>query len=86
MDNILILRASYYQETEEMVERLTEDLGFSRIAVFYQNDSFGQAGLAGAIQALQRRGFEPVGPDTTSATPARRRLRCSTSWMRIRKR
>ena len=61
LDNILNLRASYYQETEEMVERLTEDLGFTRIAVFYQNDSFGQAGLAGTIQALQRRGLEPVG-------------------------
>ena len=61
LDNILNLRASYYQETEEMVERLTEDLGVTRIAVFYQNDSFGQAGLAGTIQALQRRGLEPVG-------------------------
>ena len=61
LDNILNLRASYYQETEEMVERLTEDLGLTRIAVFYQNDSFGQAGLAGVIQALQRRGLEPVG-------------------------
>ena len=61
LDNVLNLRASYYQETEEMVERLTEDLEFTRIAVFYQNDSFGQAGLAGTIQALQRRGLEPVG-------------------------
>ena len=61
LGNILNLRASYYQETEEMVERLTEDLGFTRIGVFYQNDSFGQAGLAGTIQALQRRGLEPVG-------------------------
>ncbi len=61
LDNVLNLRASYYQETEEMVERLTEDLGLTRIAVFYQNDSFGQAGLAGTIQALQRRGLEPVG-------------------------
>ena len=61
LDNIVNLRASYYQETEEMVERLTEDLGITRIAVFYQNDSFGRAGLAGTIQALQRRGLEPVG-------------------------
>ncbi|MDE2788079.1 MAG: ABC transporter substrate-binding protein [Chloroflexota bacterium] len=61
LDNIVNLRASYYQETEEMVERLTEDLGLTRIAVFYQNDSFGQAGLAGTIQALQRRGLEPAG-------------------------
>ena len=61
LDNILNLRASYYQETEEMVERLTEDLGLTRIAVFYQNDSFGQAGLAGVVQALQRRDLEPAG-------------------------
>lgn len=60
LQNILNLRASYYQETEAMVERLTEDLGFERIAVFHQNDSFGQAGLAGVTLALERRGLEPV--------------------------
>ena len=58
--NIVNLRASYYQETEEMVERLTEDLGFERIAVFHQNDSFGQAGLEGVTLALERRGLAPV--------------------------
>ena len=61
LDNVLNLRASYYQETEEMVERLTRDLGITRIAVFYQNDSFGQAGLDGVRQALARRDLEPVG-------------------------
>ena len=60
LDNVLNLRASYYQETEEMVARLTDDLGFTRIAVFYQNDSFGQAGLEGATLALERRGLEPT--------------------------
>ena len=60
LDNVLNLRASYYQETEEMVARLTDDLGFTRIAVFYQNDSFGQAGLEGATLALERRGLEPA--------------------------
>ena len=40
-ENILNLRASYYQETEEMVARLTEDLGIYRIAVMYQDDSYG---------------------------------------------
>ena len=44
MDKIVNLRASYYQETEEMVARLTEDLGITSIAVMYQNDSYGQAG------------------------------------------
>ena len=60
LDNILNLRASYYQETEEMVARLTEDLGITRIAVFYQNDSYGQAGLEGTRLALERRGLEMV--------------------------
>lgn len=58
--NIVNLRASYYQETDAMMERLIEDLGFERIAVFHQNDSFGQAGLEGATLALERRGLAPV--------------------------
>ena len=61
MGNVLNLRASYYQETEEMVARLTEDLGATRVAVLYQNDSYGQNGLEGVRQALARRGLEPVG-------------------------
>ena len=59
-DNILNLRASYYQETEEMVARLTEDLGIERIAVMYQDDSFGRAGYEGVLLALGRRAMEPV--------------------------
>ena len=58
--NVINLRASYNQETEEMVARLTEDLGIDRIAVLYQDDSFGLAGLNGATRALERRGMEPI--------------------------
>ncbi len=60
LDNVLNLRASYYQETEEMVARLTDELGITRVAVLYQNDSFGQAGLDGAVEALARRDLAPV--------------------------
>ena len=59
-DNIINLRASYYQETEEMVARLTTDLGIDRIAVMYQDDSFGRAGRDGVKGALDRRGMAPV--------------------------
>ena len=59
-DNIVNLRASYAQETEEMVARLTQDLGISRIAIMYQDDSFGRTGLQGARAALQRRNMQPV--------------------------
>ena len=55
---VVNLRASYNQETEEMVERLTTDLGVERIAVMYQDDSFGRAGYNGTIAALARRGME----------------------------
>jgi len=58
---VINLRASYYQETEEMVERLTTDLGIKRIAVLYQNDSFGLAGLHGVLNALARRNLYAVG-------------------------
>ena len=59
-NNIVNLRASYAQETEEMVARLTQDLGISRIAIMYQDDSFGRTGLQGARAALQRRNMQPV--------------------------
>ncbi len=59
-DNIVNLRASYAQETEEMVERLTTDLGVTRIAVMFQDDSFGRAGYNGALAALERRGMDLV--------------------------
>ncbi len=49
------LRASYDNETEVLVEHLTKDLGAKKIAVFYQNDSFGQAGLSGTEKALTKR-------------------------------
>jgi ABC-type branched-subunit amino acid transport system substrate-binding protein len=59
-NNIINMRASYNDETEEMVKRFTEDLGIERIGVLYQDDSFGRAGYNGALAALERRGMEPV--------------------------
>ena len=59
-DNIINLRASYNDETEEMVKRFIEDLGFDRIGILYQDDSFGRAGYSGALAALERRGMEPA--------------------------
>ncbi len=58
--NIINLRASYYQETEEIVARVIADRGIERIAVMFQDDSFGRAGYRGVLQALDRREMEPV--------------------------
>ncbi|MFM2089663.1 MAG: hypothetical protein RLZZ127_152 [Planctomycetota bacterium] len=61
---VVNLRASYDQETEAIVERLTADLKLARIAVFYQNDAFGQAGLSGTKKALDKRGLAMAGKAT----------------------
>ena len=62
--HIVNVRASYFQETEVMVERLTADRGVDRIAIFYQDDAFGRAGLAGTERALQKRSMQLVSTGT----------------------
>lgn len=54
-ENVVNVRASYFQETAEIVERLTKDLGIDRIGILYQDDSYGRAGLAGVRRALDAR-------------------------------
>jgi ABC-type branched-subunit amino acid transport system substrate-binding protein len=61
--HVFHLRASYYDETELIVKQLTS-LGLNRIAVFYQNDAYGKAGLEGTVRALKRRNLEPVATGT----------------------
>jgi branched-chain amino acid transport system substrate-binding protein len=57
-DNVVNVRASYGAETEAWVKHLTEDLQIKKIAIFYQDDTFGRAGLDGVKAALQKRGME----------------------------
>jgi ABC-type branched-subunit amino acid transport system substrate-binding protein len=53
------LRASYYDETALIVKQLTS-LGLKKIAVFYQNDAYGKAGLEGVTRALKSQDLAPV--------------------------
>jgi len=53
------LRASYNDETALIVRQLT-NLGLKKIAVFYQNDVYGKAGLDGVTQALALQNLKPV--------------------------
>jgi ABC-type branched-subunit amino acid transport system substrate-binding protein len=53
------VRASYFNETAEIVKQLTA-VGIRSIGVFYQNDSYGKAGLEGVKRALKPLGLEPV--------------------------
>lgn len=54
---IFNVRASYYDETEAIVEHLTR-IGAKKIAVFHQADSYGQAGLDGTTRALTKRNMK----------------------------
>ena len=57
--SVFHLRASYYDETALIVRQLTL-LGLKKIAVFYQNDAYGKAGLEGVKRALKAQGLAPI--------------------------
>jgi ABC-type branched-subunit amino acid transport system substrate-binding protein len=57
-DNVINIRASYDAETEAWVRHLTEDLKIEKIAIFYQDDAFGRAGLSGFKKAMDKRGMK----------------------------
>lgn len=56
---IFHVRAGYGDETEHMVHQVAT-LGMKRIAVMYQNDAFGKAGLAGVEAAVAKRNLSLV--------------------------
>ena len=60
---IFHVRASYYDETALIVRQLT-NLGLKKIAVFYQNDAYGKAGLDGVTKALTELKLTPVATAT----------------------
>lgn len=58
--NVFHVRATYNDETELIVAHLHDTLGLKKIAVFYQDDAYGRAGLAGVERALTKRQLKPV--------------------------
>jgi branched-chain amino acid transport system substrate-binding protein len=54
-------RPSYEEEAEMLVAHLISDLGCKRIALFRQDDSYGDAGRIAVVDALHRRGLQLVG-------------------------
>jgi ABC-type branched-subunit amino acid transport system substrate-binding protein len=61
---VINIRGSYYQEMERLAQYVVDEKGLKRIACFYQNDSYGQAGLSGIKQALEKRQMELVATGT----------------------
>ena len=64
LSEVVNVRASYFEETETIVDRLIGERGIKRIGVLYQDDAYGRTGLAGVSRALERRGVEMVGAGT----------------------
>jgi branched-chain amino acid transport system substrate-binding protein len=64
LDNVINVRASYDAETEAWVKHLTEDLRISKIAIFYQDDAYGRAGLSGFKKAMDKRNMQIVAEGT----------------------
>src|ERR1043166_5049038 len=64
LENVINVRASYGAETEAWIKHLTEDLKVRKIAIFYQDDAFGRAGLDGVKAAMGKRGLELAGEAT----------------------
>ena len=60
---IINVRASYYDETREQVDKLWE-ANIHKIGVIYQDDPFGKAVLDGVKLALQRHNSTPAGLGT----------------------
>lgn len=61
---VINIRASYFDEAERLVTYFIENGGAKRFAVFYQDDGFGLAVLAGVEHALQRRKMDIVAKGT----------------------
>jgi len=58
---VLNARASYKEEAEKLIQYFVNNKKFTRIAVFYQNDSYGRSGLRGVRTALNKRNLKIIG-------------------------
>jgi ABC-type branched-subunit amino acid transport system substrate-binding protein len=59
MEGVFNLRASYADEAEKLVQHVTT-IGFQKVAIAYQNNSFGKEVLAAATASLEERKLKPV--------------------------
>lgn len=64
LKTVINVRSTYDMETETWIARLTEDLAARRIAILYQDDGFGRAGLSGVRKAMEKRDLSLVAEGT----------------------
>ncbi|MFH1419205.1 MAG: ABC transporter substrate-binding protein [Planctomycetota bacterium] len=78
---VINVRASYYEEMEALAAHLVDKKGLKKIACFYQNDGYGQAGLNGIKIALKKRNLELA----ATGVYERNSLAVKTGLLKIRK-
>ena len=79
--HVVNVRGTYDQETEAWIHHLTEDLGHKKIAILYQDDSFGRVGRSGVTKALDKRGLSLV----AEGTYKRNSVAVKSALLKIRK-
>ncbi len=78
---VINVRGSYYQEMEKLAQFLVDTKGLKKIACFYQNDGYGQAGLSGIEIALEKRKLKLV----STGTYERNTVAVKSGLLKIRK-
>ncbi len=78
---VVNVRGSYYQEMEKLAQYLVDTKGLKKIACFYQNDGYGQAGLSGIEIALEKRKMTLV----ATGTYERNTVAVKSGLLKIRK-
>lgn len=58
--NIINFRSSYNNEIKEHIKYLYEKKGFTKIAVFYQNDEYGEDGYVSVVNILNTYNLSPI--------------------------
>ncbi len=81
IDHVFNIRASYGDEVEKLVQHLST-IGVPRIAVLWTDNAFGKDGLAGAHDALRKRGQKlhaeaSIAPDLSDLPSAVQKLSAS---------
>ncbi len=61
---VINIRGSYYQEMEKLTQYIVDQAGLTKIACFYQNDGYGQAGLEGLKRAMAKRSLALIATGT----------------------
>jgi len=81
LSNAVNARATHEAETLAGIDYLVDELGYTDIAIFYQDVGFGRATLAGVLKAMDARDMSPLAEGTYTPNAAT----VKTALLNIRK-